>query len=195
MLAGSDPYRDVVLKLLIIRHEGGLYAPKSRLFDLLLYEDRTPREPLSLKKNIFFSKTVRLSHHPLSNFKTCSALPYVLAGMEREKVQADDLVLLDTYGHVAECTASNLFWIKDEKIFTPDLHSGCIEGIMRRNTLEACKKLSVPYEEVLADEEILLEADFVFTSNVSGLVPVQRIEETKFSDEHKVFKKLRDLLS
>ena len=194
MLSASAPYRDIVLKLILIRREGGIYTPKSDRFDTLLYEDRTPREQKSIKEYVLFSETVRLYRHPLSRSKTCNALPYVLAGLEKKQSRADDLVLLDTEGHVSECTASNLFWIKDGSVFTPDLRSGCIEGVMRRTILEACKKLSVPFEEVLTDKRELLQADFVFTSNVSGLVPVRGIEKNTFSAEHRLFEKIKNFI-
>ena len=192
MLSGSEPYKEIVLKLILTRREGGLYTPKSDRFDVLLFEDRSPRDQPVVKERVLFSKTVRLCLHPLSRFKTCNALPYVLAGLEKKQTQADDLILLDTEGHVSECVASNVFWINDGIVFTPALRSGCIEGVMRKNILETCKKLSVPFEEILTDKKELLQADFVFASNVSGMVPVRGIGKTAFAAEHRLFTKIKN---
>ena len=60
-----------------------------------------------------------------------SALPYVMAGIEKQNRGLDDLIILSTKDHVSECIASNIFWLRKGTIYTPSLRSGCIEGIRR----------------------------------------------------------------
>src|SRR6185503_10796529 len=51
---------------------------------------------------------------PLAHFKTCNKLPQILARAEAEAAGADEALLLNSEGEVAEAASSNLFWIERE---------------------------------------------------------------------------------
>jgi len=81
----------------------------------------------------------------VSAFKTLNALPYVLAGNYRKQLGVDEVILLDTHGHLAECVASNLFWLKDGMLYTPSLNTGCIGGIIRQQFFRSGYPLTEVY--------------------------------------------------
>jgi 4-amino-4-deoxychorismate lyase len=118
------------------------------------------------------SQNVKLSFHPYSRFKTLSALPYVMAGIEKKERQMDEMVLCDMYGRVSEASAMNIFWQKDKKLYTPSLNTGCIEGIMRSKILDAVKGIQIC--EVQPDD--LIEAEAIVTCNVTGIYPIDILE-------------------
>lgn len=154
----------VRIKIQVWRQPGGLYTPTTRAVNWLL--TARPGQPFALtdKPRLGIFRDIRLSPSRLSPFKTLNALPYVLAGLYRQQHAYDEVLLLDTKGHVAECVASNLFWLTNHQLFTPSLESGCINGIIRRQLLR-----TYAVQEGLFIPDVLQSADAVFCANVSGV--------------------------
>lgn len=90
---------------------------------------------------------------------------------------ADNAVLLDIDGNVAEGPGFNVFCIVDGVVLTPK--TGVLDGITRRTAIELCEASGVPCRETDLAEEVLRSADEIFiTSTAGGIMPVTRIEET-----------------
>ncbi|WP_148289338.1 aminotransferase class IV [Fibrella aestuarina] len=152
------------IKLQVWRQTGGLYTPTTRAANWLLTAQPTSPFTVTAKAHLGFFTAVRLVSSPVSRFKTLNALPYVLAGLHRQQHGYDDVILLDTAGHVAECMASSVFWRHNGQWFTPSLDTGCIDGILRRQLLR-----TQVVEEGLYAPETLATADAVFCANVNGI--------------------------
>src|SRR5208283_1493792 len=73
---------------------------------------------------------------PLAGVKTISWLDSVWAAAEAQHEGFDEVVLLNERGEVSECTAANIFAVKNGKVLTPPLNSGCLEGVTRGVLLE-----------------------------------------------------------
>lgn len=172
----------VRVKLIVWRKSGGLFTPLNNGIDFMISVKEQPADeipPLEAE----LSQQIRLYPSPYSIFKTCNMLPYVMAGMEKKKRKLSELVLLSYSGHIAECSASNIFWVKDDEYFTPSLETGCIEGIMRNVIIEKLAKQEIIVKEVKAFPEALRQADAAFTSNVSGIKPIHKFEKKIFNNE------------
>jgi branched-chain amino acid aminotransferase/4-amino-4-deoxychorismate lyase len=139
---------------------------------------------VSVKEQAFFYDAVPLSFSVISAFKTCNALPYVLAAIAKTRAEADDMILLDVNGNVSECIASNLFWMKGKTVYTPSLLSGCIEGVMRKMLIKGLEAAGYTIEEGLFPKETLLQADCVFCCNVAGLQFIRQVEQVRFTDQN-----------
>lgn len=87
--------------------------------------------------------TVQIPCDTLSNIKTISALRYIQAARHAQAQGWDDALLLNARGHIAEATASNIFWWKNEVLHTPPLEEGCVAGIMRRLVIEEAHRQGV----------------------------------------------------
>jgi aminodeoxychorismate lyase len=114
---------------------------------------------------------------PLTACKTANKLIQVLARMEAEEAGANDALLLNTAGEVAETSCANLFWMADGRIFTPPVSSGALAGITRRAVMEVCRRLGIPAGEVITRLPDLHRADGIFLS-VSSLeiVPITALD-------------------
>ena len=92
--------------------------------------------------------SVRLpSKDPLARFKTCNKLPQILARLEAEERGADEALLLDDHGYVAEGAGSNFFWVERGEVYTPPLACGVLAGVTRAVVFEICAKLGRPVRE------------------------------------------------
>lgn len=169
------------IRLQVWRKAGGLYTPSQRKAEFYISTQPFVETPVE-KEKVLFYQDVRLTYSPLSSLKTCNALPYIMAGMAKTDAGADDMILLDTKGHISECIASNIFWIKNGRLYTPSLQSGCIAGIMRKQILRQAKKSAISVQEGLFPISEILEADAVFCSNIAGIQTIRQIEDTTFNN-------------
>ena len=119
---------------------------------------------------------------PLAGVKSISWLPNVWAFAEAQKEGFDEVVLLNERGEVAECTAANIFTVKNGKVFTPPLSSGCLEGVTRGILFEIAPEAGFSFVEQTFRPEDLYSADEVFiTSTNRSLIGVGEIAGHKIA--------------
>jgi branched-chain amino acid aminotransferase len=133
------------------------------------------------KKSCFISSKVKLFPTLWSGCKTLNSLPYILANLERQEAEMEEVILLDYRGFLSEAGSSNLFWRKGNRVFTPSLACGCLDGIARKVILEEFfkKKIQIDIGEFLPSE--LEDADQVWTSSVLGISYLIQIGSRKYS--------------
>lgn len=102
---------------------------------------------------------------PASRAKTLSYLDNVMARREARAAGADEAVLLNTCGELACAAAANLFWIREDRLFTPALACGALDGTVRRQLLDCATALGVKTAEVAVDAVVLSTADAVLLTN------------------------------
>ncbi|OEK05259.1 aminotransferase class IV [Roseivirga misakiensis] len=156
-------------KLSLWRNEGGLYSPTENSASFYLETSPTESQVYRPLQEIGLSANYHTLYSPISFAKTSNALTYVLAGREKQSQSWDDIILTDVNGNIAETHIGNIFWVIDSKIFTPKLTTGCIEGIMRRYTLEFFRKNGSPIIETEAPIKDLEDAQSIFMTNASGI--------------------------
>jgi branched-chain amino acid aminotransferase len=130
-------------------------------------------------RTIFAASTRRNQHSPLSRIKSLNYLDNIIARREAAAQGADDAILLDTRGHLAESTVANLFVVLNEMIFTPPIADGALPGITRVRLLEA----GFAEERTLLPEN-LTKASAAFLSNSLGLRAVARIGDRVLDPDH-----------
>ena len=91
----------------------------------------------------------------------------ILAKMQANHAGADDAVMLDDRGFLAETNATNLFFVKDGVLCTPFGHA-CLPGITRGFTLELAERLGIPVKEGDFSLTQLYTADEAFTTGTMG---------------------------
>ncbi len=109
---------------------------------------------------IGIAEGLQKSPDALANYKTTSALIYAIAAQQAKVNKWNDALLCNTHGHIIESTTTNIFWIKDDKVYTPALTEGCVAGVMRRYIMQ---KIAVT--ESILTTETLQQADAVFLTN------------------------------
>ncbi|MGV3503187.1 MAG: aminotransferase class IV [Adhaeribacter sp.] len=100
----------------------------------------------------------------------------ILAKIEANVAGADDALMLDMLGFVAETNATNLFMVKNGQLFTPN-PDACLPGITRRLVLGMAAELGIPALERNLSLTEFYNADEVFTTGTMGeLTPVHEID-------------------
>ncbi|WP_017729917.1 aminotransferase class IV [Nafulsella turpanensis] len=180
----STQFPDPVLRmrLQIWRKPGGLYTPQQEKTDFLMTASPF-KKPEKRKEKAAFATGISLSYSPFSSLKTMNALPYVLAGIEKQQKGLAEIILTNEKDQVAEAGAANLFWLKDGNWYTPHLRSGCIAGVMRAHLIKRLKAQKQEVKEVLLPKEKLREADALFGCNVTGIFSIIELEGHVFEDQ------------
>lgn len=110
------------------------------------------------------------SNSPLAGVKSCNYLDKTLALDEAKARGFDEAVQLNERGEVTSAIMANVFWLKDNKLYTPSLRTGCLAGTMRKFVVE--KRMCSEIEQSI---DTLREADAIFLTS-AGLAIVQVTE-------------------
>ncbi len=114
---------------------------------------------------------------PTAGIKTLSYTGNVLALLEARRRGADDAIVLDTRGHVAEGAASNLFIVVRGAIRTPPLSCGVLPGITRAHVLGIAAGWGTPVQEgVVVPSDLRGIEEAFLTSSLRGIAPVAAID-------------------
>lgn len=171
---------DVRAKIQVWRKSGGLYSPLNHEAEFLITVDKTEKPIFSSLPKIGIAQSMTNQFSKVSIIKSVSALNYVMVGIEKTSQEVDDLIILDSHGHLSETHISNLFWTKGNQVYTPSLTSGCVSGVMRSFILDFFKNdLNQPIHEVLEGKSALNDCDSIFSSNASGITYFERLIERK----------------
>ena len=109
-------------------------------------------------------------------------LPSILAKIEANAAGADDAVMLDQQGFVAETNATNLFLVSAGRLGTPTA-AACPEGITRAAVLDIALDADLPCDVADFSLSQFYAADEVFvTGTMGGLVPVIAIDGRTIGD-------------
>jgi len=121
--------------------------------------------------------TRRNEHSPLSRIKSVGYLDNILARREAAARGADDAVLANTRGQVAELTVANLFIVQSGVAMTPSVECGALPGIMRAEVIARLD--AVECVVTVAD---LASASEAFTTNALGIRPLIRVDDQNIGD-------------
>jgi branched-chain amino acid aminotransferase len=133
--------------------------------DLIIYSAQLPEYPEPIRLGL--REHGRHAASPLAGVKSISWLPNVWAVAEAQKEGFDEVVLLNERGEIAECTAANIFAVKNGKVYTPPLNSGCLEGVTRGILFEIAPEAGVAVIEQTLRPEDLYSSDEVFISSTN----------------------------
>ena len=105
--------------------------------------------------------------------KSLNYLNNVMARIEANLAGADEALMLNDAGNVAECTADNVFIIKKGQIFTPPISAGALRGITRSVVFEIADELGIKITETDITRHDVFVADECFlTGTAAEVIPV-----------------------
>lgn len=93
-----------------------------------------------------------------------------LAKREAVRQGADEALMLNSLGHVAECSGENIFIYKDEKILTPQASESILEGITRNSIIEVARDMGYKVEETEITRTQLIMSDEVWMTGTAAEV-------------------------
>lgn len=179
------------LRLTVYRSGEGLYSPRNCQSLCYWHLQELPSGYALWPEQACYQAGIhpdirRPSHDAYTAYKTCSALPFVLAGQYKVQEGFDELLLLNSSGNVAEASAANIFALFPNKCWrTPALKQGCINGIMRQLLLDMLPQWGYRVEEgELSLEELMQAEELLCASSIVGLRPIHRLGSQSYAQTH-----------
>jgi branched-chain amino acid aminotransferase len=102
--------------------------------------------------------------------KSLNYLNNIMAKVEAIQAGAEEGLMLNDQGLVAECTGDNIFVVRDGTISTPPLSAGALDGITRRVVVEIAGDLGVPLRERDLTRHDIYTADECFLTGTAAEV-------------------------
>lgn len=110
--------------------------------------------------------------------KSLNYLNHILARMEATHAGADEAILLNAQGHIAEGTADNVFVLRNGILLTPPVADGALEGITRAVILELASKHGIPWaERSLGTYDLYTAEECFLTGTGAELIPVCKVDD------------------
>lgn len=109
--------------------------------------------------------------------KSLNYLGSALAKLEARQRGADDALLLNAHGHVAEATVANVFVLRGDVLSTPPVTDGCLEGINRAAVMELARSIGLEVRERSLGRLDFLGADEAFlTGSGAGIIAMRSLD-------------------
>ena len=102
--------------------------------------------------------------------KSLNYLNNVMAKVEAIQAGAEEGLMLNDQGLVAECTGDNIFVVRDGIVTTPPLSAGALDGITRRVVFEICAELDIPAREADFTRHEVFTCDECFLTGTAAEV-------------------------
>jgi branched-chain amino acid aminotransferase len=181
---GDGPDRDAYIRLLVTRGVGEITydpaaTPNPSIVVIVKANVHPPRDVFERGVRVSLVGVVR--NHPASVnplIKSNNLLNNALAMQEAVRHGGYEGVMRNYKGELAECTASNLFIVKDGTVLTPPIDAGLLPGITREFLFEVGAEAGIPVrEEVLRDADLLGADESFLTSTTREIVPIVQVDD------------------
>jgi branched-chain amino acid aminotransferase len=180
---------DGYIRLLVTRGEGTLgldpaSCPRPSVMIIVADIQLYPAEYYERGIKLVTASTRRIPPECLDpRIKSLNYLNNILAKIEARRAGALEAVMLNTQGFVAECTADNIFVVKDGKLFTPAPAQGALDGITMRTVSGLAKERDIEFAASVLTLYDLYAADEIFiTGTGAEVMPVVEIDGRRIGD-------------
>ena len=179
----KNKLRDGYIRLVVTRGVGnlGLNPRSCKKPSIIIIADKIqvyPAELYSRGMDIVTVPTVRNLHSALNPaVKSLNYLNNIMAKIEANNAGVEEAVMLNAEGFVSECTADNLFIVRNGELFTPPLSAGALYGITRQTVMALAGQLGLKVSEPNLTRYDLFIADECFlTGTGAEIMPVVKID-------------------
>lgn len=109
--------------------------------------------------------------------KSLNYLNHILAKVEATNAGADDAIMLDSGGFIAEATGMNLFIWKNDALYTPAVYAGLLRGVTRDTIIEIAAEAGYRVVETMLNRYDLYTADEAFlTGTAAEVAPIRQVD-------------------
>ena len=185
--AAANGVQDGVARLTLSRGPAprGVLPPASPQPTVLITAGAMPAMAHEVRA-ILCTTTRRNEASPLSRIKSLNYLDGMLARMEADRRDADDALLLNTRGLIAEASSANVVVLDHGRLTTPPVTDGALPGILREVLIERCGMTEAPLRP-----ETLFRAEAVFLSSSLGLRSVTVLDGRPLEVRRDILAELR----
>lgn len=173
------------VRITVFRNEGGLYLPDQNTVSYVIEATSLASKKYEIAQDNFevdLFKDSYVSAQLLSTLKTTSKILNVTAIIFAKENDLNTCLLLNDKKNVVEAIAGNLFMLTGNKLITPPISEGCLNGIMRKQIIKLIKDFpEIEFSEAIISPFDLQKADELFVTNViQGIQPITKYRKKEF---------------
>ena len=179
-----------LLRVYISRGIGSIgYLPVKNINPLTIIETKNLYNISAENISLWVSKIEKISMNSIpTNYKLSQGLNSILAKMDAQDNNCFDALMLNNKKLICETSAANIFWIKNDIIYTPDKSCGCLLGTIRNKIIKLSHLKIITTRSKLPD---ILDADEVFITNTSfRIINVNKIMPNNISFKQTKYRKI-----
>lgn len=141
---------------------------------IALYPEKFYEEGLE----IITSSVIRAHPNTISpRVKSLNYLNNILARIEASRAGCQEALMLNHLGEVAECTADNVFLVKNGLLRTPPPNAGILEGITRNTVIELAKAAGIEVQEIpLTRHDVYSAEEMFLTGTGAEVIAVVKVD-------------------
>ena len=162
-------------------HNIGLQPTEYRQPNVIIFRKELQDTPRGTEKIAQWLTTTRNTPEQGVRVKSHHYGNNVLGRFEMPSLAKQEGFFLTEQGYVAEGVTSNLFWIKNDILYTPSLETGILPGIIRAWIIEKANVLDIEVQQGFYTKEDLLQSTECFiTNSVQEFVPISSLDNQRF---------------
>jgi len=184
-LINAKNIQNARVRLNVFRNDGGYYLPSDNSISYVINAYELNSDVYQIENKSFevdLYKDFVITKQLLSTLKTTNKIVNVTASIFAHENNLDACLLINENKNVIEATNGNVFMLLENKLITPPISEGCLNGIMRKQILNLAKQFD---EFEVVEKEIspfdLQKADELFITNViTGIQPITKYRKKEF---------------
>lgn len=188
-------------RITVFRNDGGYYLPISNSVSYLISVESLDNNLYLFNDNPYQVELFTdfyITKQLLSSIKTTNKLINVTASIFANENGFDNCLLLNDAKNVVEALQGNIFMLSGNKLITPPISEGCLNGVMRKQIIHLAQKLeNIEVIEAIISPFDLQKADELFITNViKGVQPITNYRKKEYSTElaSKLVQKLNEFI-
>jgi branched-chain amino acid aminotransferase len=173
-------------RITVYRNDGGYYLPQNNTVSFLitleslhdtLYFINQKEYVVDLYTDFYVAKQL------LSAIKTTNKIINITGSIFAKENGLDNCLLLNDSKNVIEALQGNLFMLKGNKLSTPPVSEGCLNGIMRKQILALARKIEnlEVVEEVISPFDLQKSDELFITNVIKGIQPITKYRKKEFT--------------
>ena len=172
-------------RITVYRNDGGYYLPQNNTVSFLIHAVALQNTLYAVEKmnyEVDLYKDFYITKQLLSSIKTTNKIINITGSIFANENGLDNCLLLNDSKNVVEALQGNLFMVLGNKLITPPVSEGCLNGVMRKQILSLAKKMgNLEVVEAAISPFDLQKADELFITNViKGIQPITQYRKKGF---------------
>ena len=176
------------VRITVYRNDGGYYLPNSNKISYLIdaavlenkiYNFTNEINEVEIYKDFYVSKQL------ISSLKSTNRIINITGSIFANENGYNNCLLMNENKNIIEALNGNLFMVSKNKLITPPISEGCLNGIMRKQILILAKKMTnIEVIETAISPFDLQKADELFITNViKGIQPITKYRKKEFGNQ------------
>ena len=189
-------------RITVYRNDGGYYLPQNNTVSFLIHAVALQNTLYAVEKmnyEVDLYKDFYVTKQLLSSIKTTNKIINITGSIFANENGLDNCLLLNDSKNVVEALQGNLFMVLGNKLITPPVSEGCLNGVMRKQIISLAKKIkNLEVIEAAISPFDLQKAEELFITNViKGIQPITQYRKKSFVSKVSVqlLQQLNDMIN